>query len=58
MHEHILAHIDSLEDHHIDAILDNMTTHALLTALLTWEQLSEHDALSLMHDHINEIVTQ
>lgn len=57
MHEHIHKHINGLEDHHVDAILDNLTTHALLTALLTGEQVCEHDMLDLMNDHIQEIVT-
>ncbi len=49
--------IDQLEDHHIHAIVNNMTTHALLTTLLTGDQVAEEDMLALMHDHINEIVS-
>lgn len=57
MHEHIHKHVAQLEEHHIDAILENMTTHALLTALLTGEQIQEHDMMELMNDHIQEIMT-
>ena len=57
MNNHIHAHISMLEEHHVDAILENMTTHALLTALLTGEQLQEHEMIDLMHDHIQEIMT-
>lgn len=57
MHEHIHKHIANLEDHHIDAIMQNMTTHALLTALLTGEQIQEHEMVELMNDHIQEIMS-
>lgn len=58
MHEHIHKQIGELSNDHIDSILENMTTHALLTALLTGEELQEHDALDLMNDHIQEIVSK
>jgi|GEM_PF-5814811 len=56
MHEHIQTNIDQLNEHHIDAILENMTTHALLTALLTGKEVEEHHLMELMSDHIQELL--
>ena len=58
MHEELQAHIEKLEDQDIRELMQNLTTHALLSALLTGHELEEHEMMELMHDHITEIITQ